>query len=201
VWERFAKLGIGPGKHPSADPKFAKVLAAAVAPAIAKIKAAKFSENINGWTVNRKVQPIIHDPLLRAAANIYGPGYHIADEALYFGLTKAADGKPLTGANRYVLRFPAGGLPPVDAFWSVILYDAKYHLVENPIKRYGITDRTPGLVYGADGSLEIRIQRDQPESGNWLPAPEGAFSITLRTYQPRQAVKDGSYQPPKLVTL
>jgi hypothetical protein len=164
----------------------------------AKIKKANYSTRLNGWSVNYKVTNFIKDPLLRASVNQYGPATHIAQEALYF--SAKPEGQPLSGANKYVLKFSAGGLPPVDAFWSLTLYGDNFFLVENPINRYSIGDRTAGLVYGADGSLEIQVQNQSPERGNsnWLPAPVGPYSLVLRTYQPRPALFNGSYKLPPL---
>jgi hypothetical protein len=93
-------------------------------------------------------------------------------------------------------------LPPVDAFWSLAMYDLpKFYLVENPINRYSIGDRTPGLRYNADGSLDIYIQRDSPgaeRESNWLPAPEGDFRPLIRMYQPGEAVLSGAYALPPI---
>ena len=198
---RFAKLGIGPNLHPtkSGDKALIDTLAAAVPVADAKIHKANYAVNVNGWHVGLNVTPIIWDPLERATVNQYGPGTHIAQEALYFSARSGPDGKPLSGANKYAITFPKGGLPPVDAFWSLTLYGPDFLLVENPIKRYAVTDRTAGLVYGPDGSLEIAIQHDAPYGKtNWLPAPSGPYQLILRTYQPRKALFDGSYKVPPL---
>jgi hypothetical protein len=197
---RFAKVGIGPGGHPSQsrDQSTLSSLRDAVPVADARIKKADYSTRLNGWSVNYKVTNFIKDPLLRAAVNQYGPATHIAQEALYFAAKPA--GRPLSGADKYLLRFGAGGLPPVDAFWSLTLYGADFFLVENPINRYSIGDRTAGLVYGADGSLEIHVQSQSPERGNlnWLPAPAGPYELVLRTYQPKPSLFNGSYQLPPL---
>jgi hypothetical protein len=178
----------------------ATVLGAAVPKGVSRIKTARLSEVVNGWAVNKKVRPIIRDPLLRAAINQYGPGTHIVEEALYWSAL-GPGGQELSGGNRYRLNFAAGKLPPVDAFWSLTLYGPDFLLVENPIKRYAITDRTEGLVTKADGSLEIAIQHDAPQDNNvnWLPAPEGPFKLILRTYQPRPELFDGRYKVPPLV--
>ena len=197
---RFAKVGIEPGSHPSRsrDQSILSSLRNAVPVADARIKRADYSTKLNGWTVNYKVTNFIKDPLLRAAVNQYGPATHIAQEALYF--SAKPEGQPLSGANKYVLKFNAGGLPPVDAFWSLTLYGGDFLLVQNPIDRYSIGDRTAGLVYGADGSLEIQIQNQAPERGNsnWLPAPAGPYELVLRTYQPRPSLFNGTYQLPPL---
>jgi hypothetical protein len=199
--KRFAKVGIEPASHPSQlqDQTILSTLRDAVPAADARIKKADYSTKLNGWTVNYKITNFIKDPLLRASVNQYGPAAHIAQEALYF--SAKPDGGPLSGGNKYVLKFNAGSLPPVDAFWSLTLYDAKdFALVENPINRYSIGDRTAGLVYGPDGSLEIQIQNQAPERGNanWLPAPVGPYQLILRTYQPKPEIFNGSYKLPPL---
>jgi hypothetical protein len=96
-------------------------------------------------------------------------------------------------------------LPPVEAFWSLTMYDAvNYYLVANPINRYSIGDRTPGLQYNDDGSLDLYLQPDSPgpdKESNWLPAPAGDFRPTLRMYQPGEAVFDGLWLPPSIKRL
>lgn len=143
--------------------------------------------------------------LLRAVVAVGGLGALTREEAMYLGANFDADGNRLDGRNRYVLRFPKGGLPPVDAFWSLTMYkteaDMRSFLVENPIARYSIGDRTKGLKYDADGSLSIYIQHDSPgpdKESNWLPAPPTVFRISLRSYQPRQALLDGKYVVPPI---
>jgi hypothetical protein len=109
-----------------------------------------------------------------------------------------SSGASFSGAHDYVLHFAAGGLPPVDAFWSVTLYGADHFFVANPINRYAIGDRTQGLQYGADGSLDIYLAHDAPagHQANWLPTPTGSFSLSLRLYLPKPSVLDGSYRYP-----
>jgi hypothetical protein len=92
--------------------------------------------------------------------------------------------------------------PPVDAFWSLTMYDAaNFCLVENPVNRYSIGDRTPGVRYNADGSLDLYLQNASPDAeqeANWLPTPAGAFLPILRMYQPHAAVLDGRYVLPPI---
>jgi hypothetical protein len=178
------------------------VLQAAIKPAIGQILAdlPTLQTQVDGWSVNLHVAKVTHDPLRRAALTIYGPGTHVAMEALYFGVGQL-DGLPLTGAHDYTLTFPKGQLPPVGAFWSLILYDATtFWLVANPINRYEVASHTDGLIYGADGALTIAVQPTQPSSPavNWLPAPAGAFRLILRTYIPKPAILDGAWTPPPL---
>ncbi|WP_455356179.1 DUF1254 domain-containing protein [Streptomyces sp. SYSU K217416] len=124
-----------------------------------------------------------------------------AYEAVYARTSTDADGKQLTGSKSYTLRFDTP--PPADAFWSVTMYDAPDHyLVANPLGRYSVGDRTPGLRYAADGSLTLVLQRNRPtdpdEAANWLPAPAGDFRPMVRIYTPRAEVLDGSYRLPPI---
>jgi hypothetical protein len=132
-----------------------------------------------------------------ARAGLWGNhGYEADYEAAYTD----DRGEPLNGQNSYELRLETP--PPVDAFWSLTMYDAKrFYLVDNPIDRYSIGDRTPGLVVADDGSITIRISNESPGKGqesNWLPAPDGPFRPLLRMYQPRQPVFDGTYVLPAI---
>lgn len=106
----------------------------------------------------------------------------------------------LNGAHAYVMHFDE--LPPVEAFWSITMYKApEFYLIDNPINRYSIGDRTPGLVYNDDGSLDLYIQRESPgaeHEANWLPAPAGDFRPLMRMYQPKAAVLDGSFVIPAI---
>jgi hypothetical protein len=133
-----------------------------------------------------------------ARAGLWGNhGY----EAAYAMVYDDGDGQPLDGAHRYTLRFDA--LPPTRAFWSVTMYATPdFFLVDNPIDRYSIGDRTPGLRRGEDGSLTLLLQHDEPEDpaerANWLPTPIGPFRPILRMYEPDAAVFDGRYELPPI---
>lgn len=197
----FSALGLGTDTYAQKRPSDA-VLAAAFDRAWQKVSTANPSEVVNGWRVNYQISPHIADPLTRAAVNRYGPGAHIATEALYFSAVGDATGQGLSGANRYTLTFPAGQLPPVEAFWSLILYGPDFFLVDNPLNRYAINDRTSGLKTSADGSLTLLIQHEAPaDTANWLPAPDGRFQLIFRTYQPGPAILDHSYKLPPLVRV
>ena len=118
-------------------------------------------------------------------------------EADYAFVWTDGDGQPLNGANRYELRLEQ--LPPVDAFWSLTMYDVPdFYLVANPIDRYSIGDRTPGLQTGPDGSLTIYLQADAPgpeKEANWL-RPGRVFRPVMRMYQPQKPVLEGTYVLP-----
>ena len=133
-----------------------------------------------------------------ARAGLWGNhGYEANYQIVYVD----ADNQPLSSDHRYELHLAQ--LPPVDAFWSLTMYDVpQFYLVANPINRYAIGDRTPGLKIGADGSLTIYMQKDSPgadKEANWLPTPQtGNFRPVMRMYQPQQPIFDGSYILPAI---
>jgi hypothetical protein len=153
-----------------------------------------------GWSLDLHVGTYGHDALQRAVVAKDGWGANIPQEAVYPHATVDASGRALTGAHRYVVHFPAGGLPPVHAFWSVTMYGPDHFFVANPINRYAIGDRTAGLRYGPDGSLDLYIEHDAPagHESNWLPAPAGAFNLSLRLYLPKASVLNGAYRYPAI---
>jgi hypothetical protein len=139
--------------------------------------------------------------LVRALAARGGLWGNHAYEAAYAMVYVDADGNELDGESSYELRFTTP--PPCRAFWSVTMYDApEFFLVANPIGRYSIGDRTPGLYAGDDGSLTIVMQPDEPREpgrrANWLPTPAGTFRPILRMYEPDDAVFDGRYELPPI---
>ena len=149
------------------------------------------------WRIqDRKVAYVTR--AVAARAGLWGNhGYEAAYQIVYVD----ADNQPLDSQHRYELHLPVA--PPVDAFWSLTMYDAhEFYLVENVLNRYSIGDRTPGRKYGADGSLTIYMQKDSPgpdKESNWLPTPKtGNFRPILRMYQPKQPIMDGSYILPAI---
>ncbi len=194
---RFVPLGIGGPRDPAVSDE---LLADAVEAGILRAVGSVQSWPENGWLRRRNVEGIPSDPLIRAADNVYGPGTQVAEESVFWNLRLGPDDKALNGANDYRMRIGPGELPPVDAFWSLTLYDGNYFLFGNPLDRYGVSDRTEGLKFEADGSLEIRVQASEPDSktANWLPAPKGPFQLVFRTYQPRAAILEGAYKLPPL---
>ena len=158
-----------------------------------------------GWALPVAVRPPWGDDHLtraRVARNLIGALG--VEEAMYPMAEVDADGRLLDGTHAYALRFPAGEGPRVDAFWSLTLYRRSDCLfVANPIGRYSIGDRTPGLRHDADGGLSIRLQATDPgEGANWLPSPPGEpFYVVLRLYQPRAEHLEGRFAYPPLRRL
>lgn len=158
----------------------------------------------NGWSFPLYgLGDFAQDYTYRAAVAIAGLGALPRLEAIYLRAA-GADGRGFDSSKSWELAFAADELPPVDSFWSLSMYrqtaDGQLFFTENPINRYAIGDRTPGLKRGADGSLSISMSPTEPASNlntNWLPAPaEGKFVLILRAYLPKPALIEGRYQPP-----
>ena len=205
VLQRLARIGFAPGEPfdlAAADPTVRAALEAAVPAAQKRITdfQRRLGVPANGWRmITEAVGTWGTNYLRRACADLIGLGVNLPEDAVYPLAYVDGTGAPLTGADDYVLRFPAGALPPCDAFWSLTLYDAEGFQVPNALDRFAIGDRD-ALRLEADGSLEIRIQAGEPAEGtsNWLPAPAGGFNLALRLYWPRAEVLDGSWLPPAL---
>jgi hypothetical protein len=135
--------------------------------------------------------------MMGAVLGIYG---NSKEEAMYPAYYADAEGQPLTGENRYVLRFPTGQLPPTNSFWSLTMYEQPQSLlVANPINRYLLNSpMLPQFKMDSDGGLTLYIQHEAPSGheANWLPAPHGAFSMIMRLYWPKPEALDGSWQAP-----
>ena len=212
---RFAEVGIEAGKpFPLREKTFVKRLefTEAVAGGYKQIKGrtATLGEDVNGWRVGKAFGDRAKyngDWLLRAAAAMAGIYGNDAEEALYPLLATDSEGnKPDCSSNRYTLTFAADQLPPVHAFWSVTMYDAKTQLlVDNPINRYLINSpMLPDLKKNPDGSLTLYLQKDSPgqdRESNWLPAPAGPIYVAMRLYWPKQEALDGKWEPPPVVRV
>lgn len=137
---------------------------------------------------------------MRAATAKIGLGDNIAQEAFYPYTFTDSEGKPLSGANNYTIHFNSGQIPPVEAFWSITMYNTKsQQFVDNPINRYNIGKYTQGLKNNTDGSLDIFIQHASPgkdKESNWLPADKDGFYLAMRLYLPGEQVLNGTWTPP-----
>jgi hypothetical protein len=152
------------------------------------------------YTLGRAGQ---HDDFLTRAALQCAAGIiaHDPEEAVCLSLERDGEGQPLSGSRGYCLHFAPDGLPPVHAFWSITMYGADHNLVENPIERYSIGERTPELMRDLDGGLTLWVQHEPPAAeqvSNWLPAPKGPFNLVLRAYLPAREIVARTCQPPAL---
>jgi hypothetical protein len=216
VLTKLGKIGVGPYKNFD----FKVLSPQQKAAAVAGMKAGdtqidKFAgdigKRINGWNVytafgNRDY--FKGNWLLRAAGAKIGIYANDADEAMYPKTREDSAGQLIdTSKNNYTLTFPKGQLPPVNAFWSVTMYDGKSQLlIKNPINRYLINSpMLPTMNLNADGSLTLYIQKDSPggaNEANWLPAPNGTVYLILRLYWPKTGglsilpAGDGTWKPP-----
>ena len=219
IREKLARIGIEAGKKfafKDLSPEQQAQVVAGMKEGEAKID--QYLETgekiINGWKIGAYFgdRAFFHgDWLLRAAgakAGIYG---NDAIEATYPMTKTLADGEVLDGSkHNYTLTFPAGQLPPVNAFWSVTMYDAKSQLlIKNPINRYLINSpMLPNMKKNADGSLTLYIQKDSPgkdKESNWLPAPNDLIYLVMRLYWPKTEAPsilpagEGTWKPPGIV--
>lgn len=120
-------------------------------------------------------------------------------ETQYFYTDNDSTGAPLTGNRSYKVTFAAGQEPPVDGFWSLTLYNDKHLFSPNPLNRYSLGTKNKNLVTNPDGSLTIYAGAKSPgpeQEANWLPAPDGHFSLYIRAYWGKQGILDGSWKPP-----
>ncbi|WP_020504273.1 DUF1254 domain-containing protein [Lamprocystis purpurea] len=197
-------VGLGPGGRLPEDPALREAITAGARDAQLAINAvASYGPFREGWRVpDPQTGRLGLDPLRHAATQVTQVGSLPADEAMYFVAVRDAQDRPLEGRRSYTLTFPAGQLPPVGqgGFWSLTMYRASDgRLVENPLGRYLVGPETPGLAPARDGSLTVTFAAERPAGvpeGNWLPAPRDAFLVTLRTYLPEIAIRDGLWFPP-----
>jgi len=210
---KLAKIGIVPGQDFDAgklEPAVAKGLAAAPKPAQDKI-AVWLKESVvagdakleNGWLFFTKTGLYGTSYRQRAMITWYGLGANRPNDAVYPTSEGPDHVKKYSGANRYVMHFNKGELPPVDGFWSLTMYDANYFFVPNSINRYTVSQRNK-FKTNPDGSIDLYIQRQSPgkdREANWLPAPEGGFVLMMRLYWPKEkapSILDGSWKTPEV---
>lgn len=206
---QFDRIGVGPRSAFDAaklDEATRRGLEKAIANGRALLRAASqtpMPDVRNGWIFPLGLADYGHDYLMRA--NVVHGGYaNRPEESTYAALTVDGNGQLMSGVKRYRLRFTPATIPPAGAFWSLVAYDLKtMSLIENPIRRYSIGDRTPGLARNADGSFDVFIQKDAPATGtaNWLPVADGPFMLIVRIYEPGPGVFDGSFKLPVLEVL
>ena len=215
---KLASIGIGPGKTFSfkdlpLKQKLEVLIGLKQGQKKVEAAVANAGKAINGWRVSGLPGDSAHyngDWLKRAAAAKAGIYGNDPEEATYPFTRIDSDGRTLDGSkHNYTLTFPPGQLPPVNAFWSLTMYDGKTQLlIKNPINRYLVNSpMLPAMKTNADGSLTLYIQNKSPgadKESNWLPAPNGPIYLVMRLYWPKTAppsilpAGEGTWQPPGL---
>jgi len=206
---RFAKIGIGAGKPFDAStlpPEMQKAIADGIADAWAafgelkkELEAGKVtSGDLFGTRASLK-----NNYLYRMAAAVTGIYGNSKQEAMYPLYEVDSQGRKLEGSSRYTLRFAPGDLPPVNAFWSLTMYELPSSLlVANPLHRYLLNSpMLPRFKRDADGGLTFYIQNETPgadKEANWLPAPKGPFFVAMRLYWPKDEALAGKWKQPPI---
>ncbi|MBX3442240.1 MAG: DUF1254 domain-containing protein [Planctomyces sp.] len=204
--EKLARLGIVAGQpfDPSQLPQPARAAVEAAPPKAFRQIMGHFKsagKDIHGWVFTTETGQYGTEYLQRALITAIGLGANRPQDAVYPTSEVDATGQAYSGANNYVMHFPKGQTPPVEAFWSITMYDADYFFVDNPLNKYTVSPRDK-LVYNSDGSLDLYIQHESPgkeKEANWLPAPKDRFLLMMRLYWPKESppsILDGSWEPP-----
>lgn len=205
----LAKIGIVPGqsfdfaKLPP-DVQAAIMAAPEAAQKLMAWKVKTLADVVNGWSMNTTTMGVYGNYYLkRAIVSQLGLGANLPEDAIYPLNLGDSTGKPLDGDKDYVLHFDASQLPPVDAFWSVTLYDPQGFQIANPLNRFAVSSWMP-FAKNADGSLDLYFQNESPgkdKEANWLPAPKGPFNLTMRLYAPQSAALTGRWAPPAVTPI
>ncbi len=209
--DRFATIGVGPDGSFDADklsPEMRTAVEGGMADAWAEFDAFK-KDKVDTGQVGAAdffgdARYLNGNYLYRMAGAVFGIYGNSKEEALYPSTSFDSTGQPLTGANTYTYRFASGQLPPVNAFWSLTMYELpQSRLVDNPINRYLINSpMLSSLIKDPDGGITLYVQNESPganREANWLPAPEGPFQLVLRLYWPKPDALNGDWTPPKPV--
>ncbi len=206
---RFAEIGIGAPDGFDADalsPEMRAAIEGGMADAWAEFNGFKKDKVDTGELGSAQffgtAEDLKGNYLYRMAGAVLGIYGNTAAEAIYPGAFNDSEGAPLTGANKYVYRFAPGQLPPVNAFWSLTMYELPASLlVANPMNRYLINSpMLPSLVADPDGGYTFYIQNESPgieKESNWLPAPKGPFALVLRLYWPKPDALNGTWKAPQ----
>jgi len=210
ILRRMAPLGLMGGFDPG---RFSPAQAAEIEAGVGEARQAARRgglggvDFVQGWSYpSPRLGDFDQDYGLRASVALGGLAALPPAEAMYMRAEGNLPGHLFDGAKTWRLSFPADGRLPVDAFWSLSLYEAtpegQFFFADNPIDRYAIGDRTPGLAHNPDGSLDIWIGHADPgpaRRGNWLPAPAGPFALFMRAYLPKAELLEGAYRLPAIV--
>ena len=201
---QLRRIGLEPGKSFDLDkaaPAVRKALETAPRDALQLMawKMPTMARVVNGWSMNTDTMGVYGNYYLkRAIVAQVGLGANVPEDAIYPVNLTDESGKPLDGANKYMLHFEKGAIPPAQAFWSVTLYDGDGYQVANALNRFAVSSWMP-FKYGPGGSLDLYFQNKSPgadKEANWLPAPAGPFNLTMRIYAPRSEALTGKWNPP-----
>ncbi|MEN9627113.1 MAG: hypothetical protein RJA10_339, partial [Pseudomonadota bacterium] len=211
---RYAAVGVRagvPDAWAQLSPALQQAWAARIGPSLASLRDGLMSHGrrVQGWRLpNEAVGDFGSQHALRAAVALGGLAALPPMEAVYLMRDIDDTGAPLDGTRRYRVRIPPGGVP-CDAFWSLTMYqreaDGRLFFVDNPIGRYAVGDRTPGIVRSADGSMDLWLQPQAPTDpaarANWLPSAAGPVAVSLRAYLPRLDLRQGRAALPTVERL
>ncbi|MGZ9737956.1 DUF1254 domain-containing protein [Pseudomonas azerbaijanorientalis] len=206
---QIKRLGIEVGKSFNMDALDPQIQAALQkvpkdAQALMTWKVPTLAREVNGWSMNTDTMGVYGNYYLkRAIVTQVGLGANLPEDAIYPLNIGDSNGKPLDGANKYVLHFSKGETPPVNAFWSITLYDPQGFQVGNSLNRFAVSSWMP-FKHNADGSLDLYFQNESPGKdleANWLPAPKGSFNLTMRLYGPKAEALNGKWNPPAIKQL
>jgi hypothetical protein len=206
---QMKRIGIEPGKtfkFDELDPAVKKALESAPQEAqrLMAWKVATLARVVNGWSINTDTMGVYGNYYLkRAVVAQLGLGANLPEDAIYPLNLFDDTGKPLDGASKYTLHFDKEAAPPVNAFWSITLYDSDGFQVANVLERFAVSSYMP-FKTNADGSLDLYFQNESPGQGkeaNWLPAPKGAFNLCMRLYGPKLEALTGKWAPPPVTRV
>lgn len=201
---QMKRIGIEPGKSfdiGKLDARIQRALEAAPQEGqkLMAWKVPTLARVANNWSMNTDTMGVYGNYYLkRAIVSQLGLGANLPEDAIYPLNLGDESGKPLDGANKYTITFEKGAAPPVNAFWSITLYDQEGFQVGNVLNRFAVSSWMP-FKYNADGSLDLYFQNESPgkdKEANWLPAPKGAFNLTMRLYAPKSEALTGKWNPP-----
>ncbi len=208
---RIKRIGVVPGESfnfANASPAVKAGLERAVVDGLQLMKDSlpSLAPVVNGWQMNTSAMGVYGNYYMkRAIVALVGLGANQPEDAIYPLNISDSDGKALEGRKRYVLHFSKARMRPMDAFWSLTMYDTLGYQIANELKRFAIGDRD-ALKYNADGSLDIYIQHESPgkdKESNWLPSPAkgGPLGVTMRLYAPKPQALDGRWVPPAIMKV
>ncbi|WP_247339811.1 MULTISPECIES: DUF1254 domain-containing protein [unclassified Bradyrhizobium] len=204
IFAQMKKIGIEVGKSfemSKLDPAVQKAVESAPRDAqkLMAWKLPTLARVANGWVMNTDTVGVYGNYYLkRAILAQQGLGANLVEDAIYPLNLGDETGKPLDGANKYTITFEKGAAPPVNAFWSITLYDQEGFQVGNVLNRFAVSSWMP-FKYNGDGSLDLYVQNESPgkdQEANWLPAPKTPFNLLLRMYAPKSEALTGKWNPP-----